>query len=94
MLQAAYKQIDFAALENDIRETQAVCALTQSPLVFGHNDLLSGNILVLQQQGFDPQAPDMDGPLCFIDYEVGSQVVASQWLMVSMCGAVKITTIT
>jgi hypothetical protein len=36
VMQAAYKQIDFAALEADVRETQAVCALTQSPIVFGH----------------------------------------------------------
>jgi hypothetical protein len=34
--QAAYEQIDFAALEADVQETQAVCALTQSPIVFGH----------------------------------------------------------
>jgi hypothetical protein len=36
VVQAAYEQIDFAALEADVRETQAVCALTQSPIVFGH----------------------------------------------------------
>lgn len=70
-LQAAYEQIDFSALEGDIADTQEVCALTQSPIVFGHNDLLSGNILVLQQPGFDPQKPNMDGPICIIDYEYG-----------------------
>ncbi|WIA15359.1 hypothetical protein OEZ85_002023 [Tetradesmus obliquus] len=69
--QAAYEQIDFAALAAEVRETQAVCALTQSPVVFGHCDLLSGNILILQQPGFDPSAPDLDGPLIFIDYEYG-----------------------
>jgi hypothetical protein len=38
-MQAAYTQIDFAALETDARETQAVCTLTQSPIVFGHCEL-------------------------------------------------------
>jgi len=71
-LQAAYQQIDFNQIEAEIQETQAVCALTNSPVVFGHNDLLSGNILILQQPGFDPKQPDLDGPLCFIDYEYGS----------------------
>eukprot|EP00879_Flechtneria_rotunda_P021600 GHRR01022767.1.p1 GENE.GHRR01022767.1~~GHRR01022767.1.p1 ORF type:complete len:323 (+),score=84.31 GHRR01022767.1:302-1270(+) len=70
--QAAYKAIDFAALERDCHKAEAVCALTNSPIVFGHNDLLSGNILVLQQPGFDPQNPNLDGPICFIDYEYGA----------------------
>lgn len=34
-------------------------------------DLLSDNILILQQPGFDPAAPNLDGPLIFIDYEYG-----------------------
>eukprot|EP00775_Hariotina_reticulata_P008598 gene8598-8780_t len=69
---AAYQQINFSQIEDEIRETQAVCALTNSPIIFGHNDLLSGNILILQQPGFDPRHPDLKGPLCFIDYEYGS----------------------
>lgn len=70
--QAAYEAIDFQALEADVAETEKVCSLTQSPLVFGHNDLLSGNILILQQPGFDPKAPDREGPVVFIDYEYGA----------------------
>lgn len=72
MLQAAYSQIDFAALEQVVQQVEAACSLTQSPVVFGHNDLLSGNILVLQQSGFDPQNPNRNGPVCFIDYEYGA----------------------
>jgi ethanolamine kinase len=41
-------------------------------LVFGHNDLLSGNILIMQQPGFDPANPDRDGRIVFIDYEYGA----------------------
>jgi len=72
LLQAAYSAIDFAALESEVNETEAVCQLTQCPLVFGHNDLLSGNILILQQPGFDPAAPDRNGRVVFIDYEYGA----------------------
>lgn len=72
MLQAAYSTIDFAALESEVNETEVVCQLTQCPLVFGHNDLLSGNILILQQPGFDPASPDRTGRVVFIDYEYGA----------------------
>eukprot|EP00878_Enallax_costatus_P046645 GHUV01056890.1.p1 GENE.GHUV01056890.1~~GHUV01056890.1.p1 ORF type:complete len:271 (+),score=63.88 GHUV01056890.1:192-1004(+) len=70
--QAAYDQIDFAALEQDVQQVAATCSMTHSPVVFGHNDLLSGNILVLQQPGFDPEDPDREGPVGFIDYEYGA----------------------
>ena len=51
---AAYAALDFAALEADARAVEAACAAAASPVVFCHNDLLSGNILVLQEPGFDP----------------------------------------
>lgn len=70
--QAAYEAIDFTALEAAVQETEAVCSLTQCPLVFGHNDLLSGNILIMQRPGFDAAAPDRDGRIVFIDYEYGA----------------------
>ncbi len=34
-------------------ELQGLCTSSGSPLVFSHNDLLSGNILLLQQDGVD-----------------------------------------
>lgn len=46
--QALYDEIDFHAFEKEIREIESVCKLTESPCVFGHNDLLSGNILIIQ----------------------------------------------
>jgi ethanolamine kinase len=71
-LQAAYDAIDFAALEAEVNETEEVCKLTQCPLVFGHNDLLSGNILIMQRAGFETAKPDRDGRIVFIDYEYGA----------------------
>jgi ethanolamine kinase len=44
-------RLDFAALERDVARIRAACELTRSPVVFAHNDLLSGNILVLQRPG-------------------------------------------
>lgn len=70
--QAAYKAIDFKLLEAEVAETEQACALTACPLVFGHNDLLSGNILLLQRPGFDPATPDREGRVVFIDYEYGA----------------------
>lgn len=71
-IQAAYDAIDFQGLESEVAETEAVCKLTHCPLVFGHNDLLSGNILIMQQPGFDPANPDRNGRVVFIDYEYGA----------------------
>ncbi len=70
--QAAHAAIDFDAIAADVAATEAACALTASPLVLGHNDLLSGNILVLQEPGFNPESPDMDRQIVFIDFEYGA----------------------
>lgn len=43
-----HPQVDFDAMKRDIQALEAACAATGSPIVFGHNDLLAGNILVLQ----------------------------------------------
>lgn len=68
---ADYEKIDFGALEAELDATEAACVATGSPLVWGHNDLLSGNIIVMQAPGFDPAAPDFGGELVLIDYEYG-----------------------
>lgn len=41
-------------MSSEVDATEAACAAAGSPVVFGHCDLLSGNILILQQPGFDP----------------------------------------
>jgi hypothetical protein len=45
---AAPAQVDFAQMKADIAALEAACRKTGAPVVFGHNDLLAGNILVLQ----------------------------------------------
>lgn len=68
--QEAFSRVDCAALQREVDEVQQVCSALHSPLVFSHNDLLSGNILVIQPKGYT-QLSD-DGPLQFIDFEYGS----------------------
>nr|BAU37036.1 ethanolamine kinase [Chlamydomonas sphaeroides] len=60
--QAAFARVDFGALRSELAELAAVCGRVGSTRVFCHNDLLSGNILVVQvgrqaacygQRGFD-----------------------------------------
>ncbi len=41
-------QLDLAAMQAELDEVRRLCEAVQSPVVFAHNDLLSGNILVLQ----------------------------------------------
>lgn len=65
--QRQYGAIDFAAMDAQVRELQALCARTASPAVFSHNDLLSGNILILQLAG--GAGPGGEGPMQFIDFE-------------------------
>ena len=47
-----------------ILETQKICDSVNSPRVFAHNDLLSGNILVMQGH-----PDDLSKSMQFIDYE-------------------------
>jgi hypothetical protein len=41
-------QLDLAAMQVEVSATRTLCEAIHSPVVFAHNDLLSGNILVLQ----------------------------------------------
>lgn len=40
--------MDLDALDRELKETRALCEAVASPKIFSHNDLLSGNILILQ----------------------------------------------
>lgn len=44
--QEAFEKIDFDRLHRECCETEAACLRLESPVVFNHNDLLSGNCLV------------------------------------------------
>lgn len=67
----AYEALDFDDLASEVDQTEAACAGAASPLVWGHNDVISGNIIALQRPGFDSDAPDYGGELALIDYEYG-----------------------
>jgi ethanolamine kinase len=76
---AAAARIDYDALARDVARVRAACERAASPVVFAHNDLLSGNILVLQRcgegegdRGERDAEEDPSGPLTFIDFEYGA----------------------
>jgi ethanolamine kinase len=75
--------VDCAALQREVDEVRAACEALRSPLVFSHNDLLSGNILVLQPKGFT--RPSDDGPLQFIDFEYGAPPALRQGCRAAAC---------
>ncbi|KAG2443142.1 hypothetical protein HYH02_009553 [Chlamydomonas schloesseri] len=49
--QAAFDKVDFKAMRAELTQLQALCGRVASPRVFCHNDLLSGNILVIAPAG-------------------------------------------
>ena len=44
--QKAKDAVDFAALRREIQEMQEVCKQLSAPVVWSHNDLLSGNVMI------------------------------------------------
>ena len=44
--QKAKEATDFKAMRSEILEMQQVCEKLDSPVVFSHNDLLSGNVMI------------------------------------------------
>lgn len=54
--QQARDAVDFAAMHREILEMQEVCKQLQSPVVWSHNDLLSGNVMVPFEVRFSPAA--------------------------------------
>lgn len=37
---------DFKAMRSEVLQMQQICEKLQSPIVFTHNDLLSGNVMI------------------------------------------------
>ncbi|PRQ46411.1 putative ethanolamine kinase [Rosa chinensis] len=60
--QKIYKTISFSEVYNEIVELKELTSHFNAPVVFSHNDLLSGNIM----------ANDEEEKLYFIDFEYGS----------------------
>lgn len=44
--QKAKEAKDFSAMRSEVLEMQQICEQLQSPVIFAHNDLLSGNIMI------------------------------------------------
>ncbi|ONH98289.1 hypothetical protein PRUPE_7G240800 [Prunus persica] len=51
--QKLYKTISFSEVHNEIIELKELTGLLNSPVVFAHNDLLSGNIMVNDEEGYE-----------------------------------------
>ncbi|CAL9047399.1 probable ethanolamine kinase [Musa acuminata AAA Group] len=60
--QATYESISFQEIQAEINELKDLTDLLNAPVVFAHNDLLSGNLML----------NDKEGRLYFIDFEYGS----------------------
>lgn len=63
-----------------MNEVEELCAAVQSPIVFGHNDLLAGNVMVSEAfweqtgpdgavQREDGTVSSADSDMTFIDFE-------------------------
>ena len=46
---------DFGAMRSEVLEMQRICEELQSPIVFAHNDLLSGNVMIPLEVSLFPQ---------------------------------------
>ena len=47
--QAAMDALDLDAMQHEIKQMEATCRRLESPVVWSHNDLLSGNVMVTEQ---------------------------------------------
>ncbi|GIL81388.1 hypothetical protein Vretimale_1059 [Volvox reticuliferus] len=52
--QAAYDKVNFRTMRTELKTLREMCSRVGSPRVLCHNDLLSGNILVVQPEGPAP----------------------------------------
>ena len=63
---ATFQKFDFDQLKKEVEMVEAAATKLQSPIVFAHNDLLSGNIMVpLDNENEDCSSTEMT----FIDFE-------------------------
>ncbi|KAL5200940.1 hypothetical protein ABZP36_035294 [Zizania latifolia] len=60
--QKRYEMISFREIQDEVKELKDLLDLLHAPVVFAHNDLLSGNLML----------NDLEEKLYFIDFEYGS----------------------
>lgn len=75
-----FEAFDLSELRRQVEEVEALCAAVGGPIVFGHNDLLAGNVMASEafmQRAKRGERPDPDSDvrasaesdLTFIDFE-------------------------
>ncbi|KAK9812640.1 hypothetical protein WJX72_001170 [[Myrmecia] bisecta] len=70
--QAQYEALDFDQMSAEMSEIEEACLRIDSPSVFSHHDLLSGNVMVSWQED-EPVCSAVDGSTVqFIDFEYGA----------------------
>ncbi|KAJ1253707.1 hypothetical protein BS78_02G193900 [Paspalum vaginatum] len=60
--QERYETISFREIQDEVKELKDLSDLLHAPVVYAHNDLLSGNLML----------NDLEAKLYFIDFEYGS----------------------
>ncbi|PNW82726.1 hypothetical protein CHLRE_06g291600v5 [Chlamydomonas reinhardtii] len=77
--QAAFDKVDFAAMRAELAQLKELCDRVASPRVFCHNDLLSGNILVIAPSASPaaaaPEPSASDGAATMSGVEDGGDVL-------------------
>lgn len=68
---AVHKALDFDEMAQQAARVRSHCEKTNSPVVFCHNDLLSGNIMVMGGHEGESMEDMASKPLQFIDFEYG-----------------------
>ncbi|KAG7668878.1 hypothetical protein Ndes2526B_g00589 [Nannochloris sp. 'desiccata'] len=65
---SAFQKFDFIELKKEVEAVEAAAAPLKSPIVFAHNDLLSGNIMIPLENNSCESSNKMD-KMTFIDFE-------------------------
>lgn len=68
---AAHKATDFDEMAKQVAAVRKTCEMMNPPVVFCHNDLLSGNIMVMGGSKTASVEDMAIKPLQFIDFEYG-----------------------
>jgi Choline/ethanolamine kinase len=71
-MREAFTGLDISGMRAEVAAVQELCARTNSPTVFCHNDLLSGNIMALGVAADQRYDEVSDPQLTLIDFEYGS----------------------
>ncbi|XP_020403268.1 choline/ethanolamine kinase isoform X1 [Zea mays] len=71
MKQKRYEKISFREIQDEVQELKDLLDILRAPVVYAHNDLLSGNLMLNDLEAMYLLFP-LSGKLYFIDFEYGS----------------------